>query len=152
MMNAFVQACLRWNQFHLLQLLLQLQLRLYIASTAVAFSIIIAVTKFEAIVVTKKLFLSFRKFFSLNLIYCFQQNSDLGLVSSSLLCLIVAVLSSTHFLLCCCCFVVGFFVQLLGTKLLFLSFAGFVVGQVLIDSKLLANRFHLLLVYRFHRK
>ena len=151
--NAFIPAYLHLNQFHLeLHQLLQLLLLLllYIAFAVVTFSIIIAVTKFKAIVVVKKLVPDFRKSSSLNLICCFQQNFDWGLISSSLLYWIVIVLSSTHSHLC---FMVNFCFHLqLDSKLLFLNFAGFVVGQVLINFKLLANRFHLQLAYHFHRK
>jgi len=127
------------------------QLRLYIAFAVVAFFIIIAVTKFKATVVVKKLAPDFRKFFSLNLVYYFQlQNFNLGPTNSSLLYLIVIVLSSRHFLY----FIGSGFsiIQQLNFKLLFLNFADFVVGQVLINFGLLANRFHLQLAFHFHRK
>ena len=154
MMNVFIPAYLHLIQFHLHHQLLSLRLlqqhHLYIAFVVVAFSIIIAVTKFEAIIIVKKHVLDFEKFFSLNLIlYFLQQNFNLGLPSSSLLRLIIIVLSSTH----CHLYFVDFYCHPRPDfKLLFLNFAGFVVKLVLANFKLLANRFHLQLVFHFHRK
>lgn len=151
--NAFIPAYLHLNQFHLeLHQLLQLLLLLllYIAFAVVTFSIIIAVTKFKAIIVVKMHVPDFGRFFGLNLILCcFHLNFDWGLVNSSLLYLIIVALSSTH----CLLYFIDFYFHLQPDfKLLCLNFAGFVVGQVLINFKLLANRFHLQLAYHFHRK
>jgi hypothetical protein len=154
MMNVFIPAYLHLIQYHLHHQLQSLRLlqqhHLYIAFVVVAFSIIIAVTKFEAIIIVKKHVLNFEKFFSLNLIlYFLQQNFNLGLPSSSLLRLIIIVLSSTH----CHLYFVDFYCHPRPDfKLLFLNFAGFVVKLVLANFKLLANKFHLQLVFHFHRK
>jgi hypothetical protein len=131
---------------------LLLQLRLYIAFAVVAFFVIIAVIKFEATVVVKKLDLDFRRFSNLNPVCCCQQNFNWGLTNSSLLYLIVIILSSASIHLYSNSIVANFYFLPLDFKQLFLRFADFDVGQVLINFKSLANIFHRLQVFHFHRK
>ena len=145
--NAFVPACLRWNQFHLL-VLHQHLLLLYTAFTVAAFFTIITAIKFKATTKVKMLFLSFRKFFDLNPACCHLQNFDYYLTNySSLLRLIIIDLSSTHFL-----YFVDSCFQQLDFMRFFLNFASSIVKLVLIDFELLANKFHHQLVFHFHRK
>jgi hypothetical protein len=129
MMNAFVPACLRLNRF---QLELHQQLLLYIAFVVIAFSTIIAVVKFKAIIEVGMRVPDSGRFFSLNLILSYrQQNFNWGLVSSSLLCLIIVALSSRR----CHLYYFDFCFLQPNFKQLFLNFASFVVRQVLIDFK-----------------
>lgn len=127
------------------------QLRLGTAFAAIAFFIIIAAVEFTVIAKVKKLDLDFRRFFGLNPVYYCRQNFDWGLISSSLLYLIVIVLSFVHFLLYSI-IVTGSCFLPLDFKQLFLRFADFDVGQVLVNFESLANRFHHRQVFHYRRK
>ena len=122
--------------------------RLCITFTTIAFSKVITVIEFVIVTIIKMLFLSFKIFFGLSLVYCCLTRLNYpNFINSSLLCSIVGQSFKCYFTL----YYFEICFQLLDFMLLFLGFV-IIVMLILINFKQLANIYRHQQVFHCHRK